>query len=131
MPGSKHGATLVYAVIDDEVVVVFREEMFGLQMHPSFLRSRADFVTILNEASILTLSSVRFSCIVVDLTHSFLLFSFSRCYQRIMIFADVKAQKVLRGEVLATFGATVGVYLSVVHLEFLKRGECDGLGMGS
>lgn len=48
-----------------------------------------------------------------------------------MIFADVKAQKVLRGEVLATFGATVGVYLSVVHLEFFKSGECDGLGMGS
>lgn len=55
MPGSEHGTTLVYAIIDDEVVVVFGEEMFGLQMHPSFLRSRADFVTILNEASILTL----------------------------------------------------------------------------
>lgn len=55
MPGTKHGATLVYAVIDNEVVVVSREEMFVLQMHSSLLQSRADFITILNEASILVL----------------------------------------------------------------------------
>lgn len=48
-----------------------------------------------------------------------------------MIFADVKAQEVLRGEVLAAFGATVGVDLSVVHLEFLKGGKGEGLRVGS
>lgn len=48
-----------------------------------------------------------------------------------MIFADVKAQEVLGGEVLAAFGAKVGVDLSVVHLEFLKSGKNEGLRVRS
>ncbi len=56
MSRSKHGATLVNAVVDNEVVVILREEMLGLQMHPSFLRSRANLVTILHEAPILVTS---------------------------------------------------------------------------
>lgn len=71
-PGTQHGATLVNACINDLEIIILGEDMFICEMHPSFLRSRANFVAVFNE----TLVRLLFVC--------------SPCFgQRIMILANV------------------------------------------
>ena len=48
----------------------------------------------------------------------------SSCFiQRIMVLANVKLQEVLRGEVSATIGASMCMYLGIMNLELLVGGE--------
>ena len=72
-----------------------------------------------------------FDVILLWLPHRLLLFSFPGFHQGIMILADVEAKEMLGREILATFGATVGMYLGVVYLEIFKGVENNRFAMGS
>lgn len=131
MSRPKHRAAFINSVVDDEVVVIFREEVFRLKVHPAFLRSRTDLLTVLDKASVLRID--RFS---KDLTCSGgpwtyrLLFSSLLCLdQRVVVLADMETEEMIGREVLVTFGAAVGVDLSIVHLESLESVKGKDLSM--
>ena len=90
MPRPEHRAALIDTVIDDEVIVIPREVVLGLEMHLALLRSRADLVTAFNEATVLPSQSAPVQSMRLLSTDSLFLLCLASLYHRIMILANVK-----------------------------------------
>lgn len=109
----KHRVPLVHTFVDDEEIVVAREQMFVDEVKSPFLRSGADFVAVFHKTPI-------------DL----LALGLQGFVQWVMALADVQAEEVLCGKVLPAFGATVHMVLGIVDLVVFVCGERDRRRVG-
>ena len=93
---------MIYAVVDDEKVIVAGKTMLVYEMHVPLLSCQADLVAALDEAG------------------EGLFASITACgYQRVVVLRDVQGQKMISRKVLPTFEAAINVKLLVVDLVLL------------